>query len=178
MTEREKMLAGELYRADDPELLAGRARARAALRDWAADGDVHRLRALFGALGEGAAVMPGFACDYGSNIHAGRNLFVNFNCVFLDPAPITIGDDVQVGPAVQVYTATHPTDAAVRRSGLELARPVRIGDGAWIGGGAIILPGVTVGEGAVIGAGAVVTRDVPAGTVMIGGPARELRGTR
>jgi maltose O-acetyltransferase len=117
-------------------------------------------------------VKPHFACDYGFNIRAGRNLFVNYGCVFLDCAPIDIGDDVQIAPAVQLYTATHPLDPDVRRSGLEAARPIRIGDNVWIGGGAIVLPGVTIGDDVVIGAGSVVTRNVPAGAMAVGNPAR------
>jgi maltose O-acetyltransferase len=133
------------------------------------------LRDLFGAIGENADIRPAFACDYGWNIRAGRNLFVNFNCVFLDCAPIDIGDDVQIGPAVQIYTPTHPLDPALRRAGLESAAPVRIGNDVWIGGGAILLPGITVGDGAVIGAGSVVTRDVAAGAVVAGNPAKAIR---
>ena len=130
------------------------------------------LRELLGAVGDGTTVKPRFMCDYGFNIRAGRNLFVNYDCIFLDVAPIDIGDDVQIAPAVQLYTATHPLDAAVRRSGLESGRPIRIGHNVWIGGGAIVLPGVTIGDDAVIGAGSVVTRDVPAGSVVVGNPAR------
>jgi maltose O-acetyltransferase len=176
-SEREKMIAGQLYRASDPELVAAHLRAQELLARYNASAPsvaAERealLRELFGALGDAPIVKPRFACDYGF-IRAGRNLFVNYDCVFLDCAPIDIGDDVQIGPAVQLYTATHPLDPAVRRSGLEAARPVRIGDNVWIGGGAIVLPGVTIGDDAVIGAGSVVTRDVPAGKVVVGNPAR------
>jgi len=177
-SEREKMIAGELYRASDPALVAARLRAQGLLARYnasapsaAAERDA-LLRELFGALGDSPTVMPRFACDYGFNIRAGRNLFANYDCVFLDCAPIDVGDDVQIGPAVQLYTATHPLDPAVRRSGLEGARPIRLGDNVWIGGGAIVLPGVTIGDDAVIGAGSVVTRDVPAGAVARGNPAR------
>lgn len=177
-SEREKMIAGELYRASDPALVAARLRAQDLLARYnasapsaAAERDA-LLRELFGALGDSPTVMPRFACDYGFNIRAGRNLFANYDCVFLDCAPIDVGDDVQIGPAVQLYTATHPLDPAVRRSGLEGARPIRLGDNVWIGGGAIVLPGVTIGDDAVIGAGSVVTRDVPAGAVARGNPAR------
>lgn len=116
-----------------------------------------------------------FACDYGYNIRLGRNAFINYNCVFLDCAPIEIGDYLQMGPAVQIYTATHPLEADVRRSGLEYARPVRIDNDVWIGGGAIILPGVTIGDSSVIGAGSVVVHDVPTATVVAGNPARIIR---
>lgn len=172
------MITGELYRASDPELAAARLRAQELLARYnasapgAAAEREALLRELFGTLGDDATVMPRFACDYGFNVRAGRNLFVNYDCVFLDCAPIDIGDDVQIGPAVQLYTATHPLDAALRRSGLEGAKPIRIGDNVWIGGGAIVLPGVTIGDDAVIGAGSVVTRDVPAGAVARGNPAR------
>ncbi len=181
VSEKAKMLGGELYRASDSELVAERLRAQERLRDYNAvpTAEAGRrlalLRALFGALGEGAAVESPFACDYGYNIRAGRNLFMNYGCVVLDCAPVLIGDDVQIGPAVQIYTATHPLDPALRKAGLEGARPVRIGDTAWIGGGAIILAGVTIGEAAVIGAGSVVTRDVPQGAVVAGNPARVIR---
>jgi len=178
-SEREKMIAGELYRASDPELVAAYlhaqdllARYNASARREASQRDA-LLRELFGAVGDGTVVKPRFLCDYGFNIRAGRNLFVNYDCIFLDVAPIDIGDDVQIAPAVQLYTATHPIDPAVRRSGLESGRPIRIGNNVWIGGGAIVLPGVTIGDDAVIGAGSVVTRDVPAGAVVVGNPARE-----
>jgi maltose O-acetyltransferase len=177
-SEREKMIAGELYRASDPELVAAHLRAQQLLARYnatapsAASEREALLRELFGVVGGAPTVKPRFACDYGFNIRAGRNLFVNYDCVFLDCAPIDIGDGVQIGPAVQLYTATHPLDPAERRSGLEGARPIRIGDNVWIGGGAIVLPGVTIGDDAVIGAGSVVTRNVPAGAVAVGNPAR------
>ena len=133
------------------------------------------LGELLGAGGEDAIVMPVFACDYGTNIRLGQRAFINYNCVFLDCAPIEIGDDLQMAPAVQLYTALHPLDAETRRSGLESARPIRIGNDVWIGGGAIVLPGVTIGDRSVIAAGSVVTRDVPADTLVAGNPARPLR---
>ncbi len=176
--EKQKMLAGELYRGSDPDLVAARARCEAVLRalNAAAMRDRPAIVArLFGRVGPNPVINPVFSCDYGSNITAGRNLFVNWNCVFLDCAAIAIGDDVQVGPAVQIYTATHPLDAALRRSGLEAARPVRIGSDVWIGGAAVVCPGVTIGDGAVIGAGSVVTADVAPGAVVAGNPARALR---
>jgi maltose O-acetyltransferase len=177
-SEREKMLAGEPYRASDPELAEARLRAQLLLMRYnGTQPDEAGLRSsllteLFGAVGENAVVKPHFACDYGFNIHAGRNLFVNYGCVFLDCGHIALGDDVQIGPAVQIYTATHPLDPVVRRSGLEAARPVRVGSNVWIGGAAVVLPGVTIGDDAVIGAGSVVTRDVPSGSVVVGNPAR------
>jgi maltose O-acetyltransferase len=174
-SEKSKMLAGELYLASDPELVAERLRAQDLLRIYNATRGFASLEELFGALGDNGVVEPVFACDYGYNIRAGRNLFVNYGCVFLDCAPVVIGDDVQIGPAAQLYTAAHPLDPAQRRRGIESARPIRIGDGAWIGGGAIVLPGVGIGDEAVIAAGSVVTRDVSARTVVAGNPARVIR---
>lgn len=175
------MLAGELYRSADPELVADTERAQRVLAQYnATSGEpaeirLALLRQLCRSVGDGAVVRSPFACDYGYNIRLGRNAFINFNCVFLDCASIEIGDNLQMGPAVQVYTAAHPLEADVRRSGLEYARPIRIGHDVWIGGGAIILPGVTIGDRSVIGAGSVVVRDVPADTVVVGNPARILR---
>ena len=177
-TEREKMIAGAPYRASDPELIEDRLRAQVILARYNATSPREAgtrdaiLRELFAAVGRTPTVMPRFACDYGYNLRVGDNLFVNYDCVFLDCAPIEIGDDVQIGPAVQLYTATHPLDPGERRAGIEGARPIRIGSNVWIGGGAIVLPGVTIGDDAVIGAGSVVTRDVPAGMVVVGNPAR------
>jgi maltose O-acetyltransferase len=177
-SEKAKMLAGDLYRAADPELVADQVRAQRILVAYNATGpDDSALRTallgdLLGAVDAGVVIRPPFFCDYGYNIRPGKNLFVNYDCVFLDCAPIDIGDDVQIGPAVQLYTATHPLDAEVRRSGLELAKPIRIGSNVWIGGAAVILPGVTIGDDAVIGAGSVVTRDVPKGVTVVGNPAR------
>src|SRR5207302_10171243 len=120
-------------------------------------------RALFGAVGEGVWIEPPFQCDYGGNITLGDRVYFNFNCVVLDPAPVAIGSDVLFGPGVQIYTATHPMDHRARRTGLEAARPIAIGPDVWVGGGAILCPGVRVGARSVIGAGSVVTRDVPDG---------------
>jgi maltose O-acetyltransferase len=123
-------------------------------------------------VGQGAEIRPPFFCDYGFNIRLGAGAFLNFNCVILDVVDVTIGDGTQIGPAVQIYAADHPRDPEQRRSGLELGRPVHIGRNVWIGGGAIILPGIRVGDDAVIGAGSVVTKDVPAGVTVRGNPAR------
>jgi maltose O-acetyltransferase len=180
-SEKAKMLAGELYRATDPELVAERHRAQRLLTRYnatgadEADGRRALLRELLGAIGDGADIQPRFACDYGYNIRIGHNAFINYNCVFLDCAQIDIGDDLQMGPAVQLYAATHPLERRLRSSGLELARSIRIGDGVWIGGGAIILPGVTIGDGSVVGAGSIVPRDLPPGSVAAGNPARIIR---
>ena len=172
------MLAGELYRANDPELEADRSAASAwMVRYNAALGasDEERralLRELFAEAGDGAVIRPPFYCDYGYNIRIGPEVFFNFNCVVLDVVTVTVGARTQVGPAVQIYAADHPRDPAVRRTGAEFGRPIVIGQDVWIGGGAIILPGVTIGDNAVIGAGSVVTRDVPAGSTALGNPAR------
>src|SRR5262249_16391729 len=129
----------------------------------------------FGSIGPGAEVEPPFHCDYGSNIRAGSRLFLNFGCVFLDCAPITIGDNCLFAPGVHLYAATHPLDPAVPTSGGEYALPIPIGNNAWLGGGAIVCPGVTIGDDAVVGAGSVVTRDVPPRAVVAGNPARVIR---
>ena len=180
-TEREKMLAGELYIASDPELVLERRRARDLLRAYNGSRDEEHdarrqiLGELLGAVGEGAWIEPPFWCDYGRNITLGDRVYFNFNCVILDCAAVTIGDDVFFAPNVQVYAATHPLDHVTRKSGLELARPITIESDVWIGGGAILCPGVRVGARSVIGAGSVVTRDVPEGVVAAGNPCRVIR---
>ncbi|ULA60692.1 MAG: Nodulation protein L [Nitrospira sp.] len=180
-SDKTKMLAGELYRASSAELTMERRRAQMMLARYNAisDGEpdllLSLLRDVMGSVGEGTVIMPQFTCDYGYNIRLGRNVFINYHCIFLDCAPIDIGNDVQVGPSVQLYTAQHPLDADVRRSGLESARPIRIGNDVWIGGGAVILPGVTIGDRSVVGAGSVVVRSVPADCVAVGNPARVVR---
>jgi maltose O-acetyltransferase len=177
-TEKQKMLAGELYRANDPELKADRSAANAwMVRYNAALGASDRdrrvlLRELLPEVGDGAVIRPPFYCDYGYNIRIGPEVFLNFNCVVLDVVTVTVGARTQIGPAVQIYTADHPRDPSVRPTGAEFGRPIQIGQDVWIGGGAIILPGVTIEDGAVIGAGSVVTRDVPAGAIARGNPAR------
>lgn len=181
-SEKDKMLAGELYRASAPELVADRRCAEGLLQAYnaaAAAEDGRRraiLRELLGGIGADSEVRPPFYCDYGYNIRLGSGVFLNFGCVLLDVVEISIGDGCQIGPAVQIYAADHPRDPAPRRAGLENGRPVAIGANVWIGGGAIILPGVTIGKDAVIGAGSVVTRDVPAGATVMGNPARPARG--
>jgi maltose O-acetyltransferase len=180
-TNRERMLAGDLYIADDPEserlaqrgarladeyhraVLAGEPTARALLAE------------LVGTLGDGAFIKPPFFVDYGENIHIGARTFANYNLVALDVAPITIGADCQIGPNVQLLTPTHPIEPEPRRDKLEGAQPIVIGDNVWLGGGVIVCPGVTIGENSVIGAGAVVTRDIPANVVAVGNPARVIR---
>jgi maltose O-acetyltransferase len=181
MTEKQKMLAGLLYDASDPELVALReaaaswmTRYNAALAATAADRHA-LLQQQLASVGAGAEIRPPFHCDYGCNLSIGRGVFLNFNCVILDVAAVSIGASTQIGPAVQIYAADHPRDPADRRAGKEFGRPVIIGGNVWIGGGAIILPGVTIGEDAIIGAGSVVTRDVAPGATVFGNPARTRR---
>jgi len=182
LSEKAKMLAGGLYRSDDPEIQADDAATQAWLARYnaslsASPAQRHALlRERFAAVGEKTVVRPPFHCDFGFNIRLGSAVFLNFNCVLLDVTEITIGDGTQIGPAVQIYSADHPRDAAQREQGLEFGKPVRIGRHVWIGGGAIILPGVTVGDDAVIGAGSVVTRDVAEGATVVGNPARRIAG--
>jgi maltose O-acetyltransferase len=180
-TEKEKMLAGELYRADSPELQADNAVTSAWLNRYNASlaltsAERHgMLTELFAEVGEGANVRPPFYCDYGYNIKLGPGAFLNFNCIILDIVEVSIGEMTQIGPGVQILAADHPRDPVQRNAGLEFGRPVRIGRNVWVGAGALILPGVTVGDDAIIGAGSVVTRDVPAGATVVGNPARQTR---
>jgi maltose O-acetyltransferase len=180
-SQRERMLAGDLYIADDPELAreAGRAaRLTRAFNDSSPENAVERrriLQELLGSLGEGTEIRPPFYCDYGYHTHIGSGGFVNFGLVALDVAPIHIGDDVQIGPYVQLLTPTHPLEPGLRRAKWEAAEPIAIGDNVWLGGGAIVLPGVTIGPDTVVGAGAVVTSDLPAGVLALGTPARVVR---
>jgi maltose O-acetyltransferase len=175
------MLAGDLYIADDPELARDSLRAMALMESFngssAADSALRRrlLEDLLGDYGEGSEIRPPMYCDYGYQVHIGARTFVNFGLMALDVAKIVIGDDVQIGPNVQLLTPTHPTDAELRRAKWEAAKPITIGDNAWLGGGAIVLAGVVVGENAIVGAGAVITKDVPPNTVAVGNPARVVR---
>ncbi|MGE0801969.1 MAG: sugar O-acetyltransferase [Lautropia sp.] len=180
MTEREKMLAGELYDPFDAELVAARTRARDLCQRLnmtrEADADERRriLRDLFRRGGETVWMQPPFHCDYGSNIDLGERVFFNFNCVVLDVCEVRIGSFTLFGPAVQIYTAMHPMNAELRRA-QEFAKPVDIGSDVWVGGGAIILPGVRIGSRTVIGAGSVVTRDLPERVFAAGNPCRIIR---
>ena len=179
-TGKDKMLSGELYRGNDKGLLDDRRHAQQLLSRYntkSRDGHLRAalLRDLFDIVGQDTFVLPPFACDYGYNIRRGRNVFINYHCIFLDCAPITVGNDVQIAPAVQLYTAQHPLDATTRRSGLESASPIRIGNDVWIGGGAIILPGVTIGDRSVVGAGSVVVHEVPPDSLVVGNPAPIVR---
>jgi maltose O-acetyltransferase len=179
-SELEKMLAGELYDPFDPVLVAGRDRARDLCQELNAtregDRDLRRriLTDLFGRGGDTVWMQPPFFCDYGSNIALGERVFFNFNCVVLDVCPVHIGSFTLFGPAVQIYTPMHPMNAQLRRE-REFGKPVDIGSDVWVGGGAIILPGVRIGDGAVVGAGSVVTRDVPERVFAAGNPCRVIR---
>ncbi len=177
-TEKEKMLCGELYDASDAQLVRERRRARQLLHRLNVSdyGDADKYREIVNLLLPACApdiwIEPPFYCDYGYNLTCGRGVYFNFNCVVLDVMPVTIGNNVLFGPNVQIYTATHPFNAEERRSGLEFAKPVAIGNDCWIGGGAIICPGVTIGARCIIGAGAVVTKDIADDSVAQGNPAR------
>jgi maltose O-acetyltransferase len=172
---RKQMVSSELYDASDPELVAARAAARELLARYNARPDASLLEDLFASFAAEVVIEPPFHCDYGFNVSVGERFYANVGCVFLDCAPVHIGDRVLFGPAVHLYTATHPLDADTRRRGLEYARPISIGDDVWIGGGAIVLPGVTIGDRAVVGAGSVVSSDVSADTCVAGNPARPIR---
>ncbi|RYH60416.1 MAG: sugar O-acetyltransferase [Alcaligenaceae bacterium] len=177
-TEKQKMLAGELYNAGDAEIQAD----LSATREWLVRYNAalamptaerrNLLAERLAAIGAGSTIRPPFHCDYGFNLSVGSGVFLNFGCVILDVVAVSIGDKTQIGPNVQILTADHPRDPVEREAGLENGKPITIGRNVWIGGGAILLPGITVGDDAVIGAGSVVTRDVPAGATVIGNPAR------
>ena len=178
---KQRMLRGELYMFDDPELAADLARAQDLLERYNATRHGDRalrdrlLRELLGEVGDGVVIRPPFRCDYGSHITIGAGTFVNFDCVMLDVAPIRIGAACRIATRVQLLAATHPVDPDLRRSGWESGRPITIGDNVWLGGGVIVCPGVSIGDDTVVGAGAVVTRDLPAGVVAVGAPARVIR---
>ncbi|MEV4442412.1 sugar O-acetyltransferase [Streptomyces sp. NPDC049577] len=178
---KRRMLAGDWFVPDDPELAADTRRRvelcaaynAAECAEPAERAEI--LRRLLGSVGEDVRIRPPFHCDFGYHISIGSGTFVNFGAVFLDSAAITIGADVQIGPYAQVLTATHEVDPVRRREGWEKGVPVTIGDNVWLGGGVIVCPGVTIGEDTVVGAGAVVTADLPAGVVAVGNPARVIR---
>jgi maltose O-acetyltransferase len=179
--QKERMLGGELYRSDDPELVAEHRRCRLLVERFNASsvaeaGERRRLlEELLGHLGEDAEIKPPFQCDYGYPISVGARTFVNYGAVVLDEAPVTIGAGVQIATNVQLLTATHPFDPAARHDGWEGAEPITIGDGVWLGGGAIVCPGVTIGEDTVVGAGSVVAKDLPPRVVAVGNPCRPIR---
>ena len=180
-TMRERMLAGDLYIADDPEIGEQSAAALDLVAAYNAtsvrQGPLRRqlLEQLLGEIGDGTEIRPPLYVDYGAHLRIGARCFANFGLVALDVAAITIGDDVQIGPNVQLLTPTHPVEPEPRRQKWEAAQPIVIGDNVWLGGGAIVLSGVTIGENTVVGAGAVVTRDLPADVVAVGNPARVVR---
>ncbi len=176
-----RMLAGDLYIADDPVLAEAHQRAMALVEAFnrspaSEQGERRRLLTeLLGSYGEGSEVRPPLYCDYGKHARIGARTFANFGLTLLDVAPITIGDDVQIGPHVQLLTATHPVEPGPRRDKWESAQPIEVGDNAWLGGGVIVCPGVTIGRNTVVGAGSVVTADLPADVVAVGSPARVIR---
>ncbi|WP_299660967.1 sugar O-acetyltransferase [uncultured Ruegeria sp.] len=180
MTERQKMEAGEWYRCLDPELDALRAEARRAVHAHNICPPDDRgpmapeLAALFAQIGQDCLVEAPFHCAYGINLSLGDRVYLNAGCVVLDTALVRIGSDTMLGPTVQIYCAEHAKDPSLRAQGLEIAHPIKIGENVWIGGGAIIMPGVTIGDRAIIGAGSIVTKDVPAGATVVGNPARPI----
>ena len=180
-SQRDRMLAGDPYQAGDPALVAERLRCAKlilAYNQSAPDQPSERrqmLAALLGRIGAEIDIQPPFRCDYGAQIHVGERFFANYNLVALDVARITIGDDVQLGPNVQLLTAGHPLEPAARRNKEEWGKPIALGDNVWLGGGVIVCPGVSIGENAVVGAGSVVTRDLPGNVVAVGNPARVVR---
>lgn len=181
MTERERMLSGQLYDAGDETLTAAKGRAKRLTwryhqldpTDW--DSRTQILQELLGHLGEDSWIEPPFRCDYGTQISIGDHFFANYDCIFLDVAPITIGNQVMFGPRVCLYTAGHPLDAATRNTGLEFGKPIAIGDDVWLGGNVVVLPGVTIGAGTVVAAGSVVRRDLPPHVLAAGNPCQVLR---
>lgn len=181
MTEKNKMLLGQLYNANDKVLVAERHRARIIFQqiNSLSDDQKKERRILIYKLlpnaDKGLWIEPPFFCDYGYNIKTGKNVFLNFNCCILDVMEVKIGNNVMLGPNVHVYTATHPIDVKTRNSWLEFAEPINIGNDVWIGGGAIICPGVTIGNGAVIGAGSVVTKNIPDNVLAAGNPAKTIK---
>ncbi len=181
-TDYERMLSGDLYRADDPRIVAEQAEAFARMEAYnacpASDtaGRDALLRRLLGRVGEDVVVRAPVRVDYGTHVSIGDRTFVNYGLVALDVAAVTIGADCQIGPNVQLLTPIHPLEADLRRAGWEQASPITLGDNVWLGGGVVVLPGVTIGHDSVVGAGAVVSRDLPAGVLAVGTPARVVRG--
>lgn len=180
-TEKEKMLAGEMYDPEDPVLLKDRKEAREKVRIYNQTLETEEekrtglLKELLGSTGENVYMEPNIRFDYGYNTHVGENFFANFDCTILDVCEVRFGDNCLLAPGVQIYTATHPIDPIERNSGKEYAKPITIGNNVWIGGSAVINPGVTVGDNAVIASGAVVVKDVPDNAVVGGNPARVIK---
>lgn len=181
MTEREKMLAGQLYDVADPELVSLRRHARLLFEQYnrssVREGEKRRLllEQLLGSLGSSCTIEPDFRCDYGCNIHVGENFYANFGCVILDVAEVRIGSNCLLGPGVSLFTATHPVEPELRLKGLELGLPITIGDNCWLGGRSVINPGVTLGNNVVVASGAVVTKSFPDNVVLAGVPARVVK---
>ncbi|MET9626887.1 sugar O-acetyltransferase [Lentzea sp. NPDC006480] len=176
ITEKQKMMTGELYQDSDPELVAERRRAQQLVDEFNATRSHAVIEKLFGSIGAGSWVMPRFQCDYGYQIHLGSNSFLNYDAILMDCATITIGDDVSIGPRAQLLTALHPMeDHEARRRRFETAAPITIGNNVWLGGGVIVCAGVTIGDNAVIGAGSVVTRDIPPRVLAVGNPCKVIR---
>ncbi|MEM7727330.1 MAG: sugar O-acetyltransferase [Cyanobacteria bacterium P01_A01_bin.45] len=180
-TEKQKMLSGELYLASDPELAARSKLARSLLRKYNLTTEEelakrhHILQELFGKIGANISIVPPFHCDYGENIHVGDNFYMNYGCIILDCNTVSIGENVLCAPYVQIYAAHHPIEPEIRLSGKELGTPIEIGNNVWIGGGAIICPGVTIGDNTTIGAGSVVAQDIPPNVIAAGNPCRIIR---
>ncbi|CAF3203827.1 unnamed protein product [Rotaria socialis] len=180
-TEKEKMLAGELYNAFTPQLLSERAACRELIYDFnstrpnEAEKRDEIIRKLFGQFGSNSVIETPFKCDYGYNIYWGENSFANFNLIALDTCPIYVGNYVLLGPDVKLYAATHPTDPQERLDGVEYGKPIRIGNNVWIGGGTIVVAGATIGDNSVIGAGSVVVKDIPANVVAVGNPCKVIK---
>lgn len=179
MKEFEKMISGENYYPFTEYLTGLRDKARACVSDFNQERDAQKrediLKKLLGKMGEGCYITPSFFCDYGLNIELGDRVYFNANCVVLDCAKVTIGSDTFIGPNVQLYTPIHPLDYKTRNTFVETAAPIKIGKNCWLGGSAIVLPGVTIGDGCVIGAGAVVTKDIPENSLAVGNPAKVIR---
>ncbi|MDN6626279.1 MAG: sugar O-acetyltransferase [Pisciglobus halotolerans] len=177
-TEKQKMIAGELYRPSDPELVTDRRLTHAAAEAYNSSDEETRkdqIKKIFGSTGNHILVEPRLTVDYGYNVFVGENFYANFNCTFLDTCPITIGDNCMLAPNVQLYTASHPINPSERNSGFELGKAITIGNNVWIGGGAIIIPGIDLGDNVVVGAGSVVTKSFPSNVVIGGNPARVIK---
>ena len=181
MTEKEKMLAGLPFLGGDPEIMKDKSRARRLAERYNSSGEDEGeereqiLRELFGSCGKNIQIKPPFHCDYGYRIQIGDNFLANFDCVILDSGSVSIGDNCLLGPQTCIYSLNHPLDAAERRTGRQIPKPVRIGNDVWFGGNCVVLPGVTIGNNVVIGAGSVVTHDIPDNSLAVGNPARVIK---